>query len=121
MECGYLLQTEDSIAGITSKLCSGHELGALKIDDEEESEKPWGTYRIMELLVAFAAHRIISKAKALTTRQDLRIGILNSLSALDAGVFPEVKLVSLSTTLATNSRQNPHRPATRRTIVTGFI
>jgi superfamily II DNA or RNA helicase len=33
--------SEDSIAGLISKLCSGHELGALKIDDEEESEKPW--------------------------------------------------------------------------------
>ena len=55
------------------------------------------------VIVDFVTHRIISKAKALTTRQDLRIGILNSLSALDAGLFPEVKLVSLSTTLATNS------------------
>lgn len=33
--------SEDSIAGLISKLCSGHELGALKIDEEEESEKPW--------------------------------------------------------------------------------
>ncbi len=33
--------SEDSIAGFISKLCSGHELGALKIDEEEESEKPW--------------------------------------------------------------------------------
>jgi hypothetical protein len=33
--------SEDSIAGFISKLCSGHEPGALKIDDEEESGKPW--------------------------------------------------------------------------------
>jgi len=46
---------------------------------------------------------VISKAKALTTRQDLRIGIENSLSLLDRSLFARVKLVSLSTTLATNS------------------
>jgi N-methylhydantoinase A/oxoprolinase/acetone carboxylase beta subunit len=55
------------------------------------------------VIVDFVAHRIVSKSKALTTRQDLRIGILNSLSGLDAALFAGVKLVALSTTLATNS------------------
>lgn len=55
------------------------------------------------VIVDFSQRRLVSKAKALTTKQDLRIGIQNSLSALDHRLFPEVKLVSLSTTLATNS------------------
>jgi superfamily II DNA or RNA helicase len=38
--------SEDSIAGLISKLCSDHELGALKIDEEEESEKPWEPIRV---------------------------------------------------------------------------
>lgn len=46
---------------------------------------------------------VISKAKALTTRHDLRIGIESSLSLLDRSLFDKVKLVSLSTTLATNA------------------
>jgi N-methylhydantoinase A/oxoprolinase/acetone carboxylase beta subunit len=46
---------------------------------------------------------ILSKAKSLTTRQDLKIGIARTFSGLDGSLFPEVKLVSLSTTLATNS------------------
>ncbi len=55
------------------------------------------------VIVDFDAKRLVSKAKALTTKQDLRIGIENSLAALDTGLFPEVRLVSLSTTLATNA------------------
>ncbi len=55
------------------------------------------------VIVDFSAKRLVSKAKALTTKQDLRIGIQNSLAALDNSLFQEVKLVSLSTTLATNS------------------
>jgi N-methylhydantoinase A/oxoprolinase/acetone carboxylase beta subunit len=55
------------------------------------------------VIVDFESQRLVAKAKALTTRQDLKIGIQNSLSALDTSLFPQVKLVSLSTTLATNS------------------
>jgi hypothetical protein len=44
-----------------------------------------------------------SSAETLTTKHDLSIGLENSFSALDTSLFPEVKLVSLSTTLATNS------------------
>ena len=46
---------------------------------------------------------VLSKAKSLTTKHDLRLGINGSLSGLDGSYFPNVKLVSLSTTLATNS------------------
>ncbi len=55
------------------------------------------------VIVDFDAKRLVSKAKALTTKQDLRIGIQNSLAALDNSLFPDVQLVSLSTTLATNA------------------
>jgi N-methylhydantoinase A/oxoprolinase/acetone carboxylase beta subunit len=46
---------------------------------------------------------VLSKAKALTTRGDLKLGIGNSFAGLDRTLFGQVKLVSLSTTLATNS------------------
>lgn len=55
------------------------------------------------VIIEIDSGRILTKAKAATTRQDLRIGIGNSLKALDGSLFPQVKLVSLSTTLATNS------------------
>ena len=34
---------EESIEHLISKLCPGHELGVLKVDEEEETEKPWET------------------------------------------------------------------------------
>ncbi|MBE6871919.1 MAG: hydantoinase/oxoprolinase family protein [Ruminococcaceae bacterium] len=46
---------------------------------------------------------ILCNAKALTTRDDLKKGILNALKALDASLFPHVDTVALSTTLATNA------------------
>ena len=55
------------------------------------------------VIIEMDSSRILAKAKAATTRQDLRIGIGNALKALDGSLFPQVKLVSLSTTLATNS------------------
>ncbi len=55
------------------------------------------------VIIDMASSRILAKAKAATTLQDLRIGIGNALQALDRSLFPQVKLVSLSTTLATNS------------------
>lgn len=55
------------------------------------------------VIIDMACSRILAKAKAATTRQDLGIGIGNALEALDRSLFPRVKLVSLSTTLATNS------------------
>ncbi len=35
--------SKDRLDYLISKLCSGHELGALKIDEEVETEKPWET------------------------------------------------------------------------------
>ncbi len=36
----------ENIEHLVSKLCAGHELGELKIDDEEESVKPWETHAV---------------------------------------------------------------------------
>jgi len=55
------------------------------------------------VIVDLDSRSVVSKAKALTTKQDLKIGISNSIASLDSGLFPRVKIVSLSTTLATNS------------------
>lgn len=61
-----------------------------------------GTYTD-SVVLDLESHCILAKSKAVTTRHDLRIGIINSLSGIDGCFFPEVKLVALSTTLATNS------------------
>lgn len=64
-----------------------------------------GTYTDA-VIVDSAATRVIGKAKSLTTRGDLAIGIGGAVDAAlaAAGVRPdEVSLVSLSTTLATNA------------------
>jgi N-methylhydantoinase A/oxoprolinase/acetone carboxylase beta subunit len=64
-----------------------------------------GTYTDA-VIVDEAADRVIGSAKSLTTRGDLALGIGRAVdAALDgAGVAPqEVRLVSLSTTLATNA------------------
>ncbi len=55
------------------------------------------------VLLDLDGRTILSTAKALTTRRDLRMGIAASLAGLDHAFFGEVSLVSLSTTLATNS------------------
>ncbi|HTY47087.1 MAG TPA: hydantoinase/oxoprolinase family protein [Methanomassiliicoccales archaeon] len=47
--------------------------------------------------------KVLSKAKALTTRNDLSIGIFNSIDKLDKSTFKDIELVSVSSTLATNS------------------
>ncbi|MDD1743362.1 MAG: hydantoinase/oxoprolinase family protein, partial [Methanomassiliicoccales archaeon] len=47
--------------------------------------------------------KVLSKSKALTTRNDLSIGISNSIDVLDASLLNLIKLVSVSSTLATNS------------------
>jgi N-methylhydantoinase A/oxoprolinase/acetone carboxylase beta subunit len=64
-----------------------------------------GTYTDA-VIVDEAATRVIGSAKALTTRQDLALGIGRAVDAAlaGAGIAPEeVALVSLSTTLATNA------------------
>ena len=55
------------------------------------------------VIIEMDSSRILAKAKAPTTRRDLRIGIGDALKALDGALFPQIRLVSLSTTLATNS------------------
>ena len=48
-------------------------------------------------------HKVLSANKTLTTKQDLKIGIIKALKGLDAGLIKEAKYISLSTTLATNA------------------
>ena len=55
------------------------------------------------VIVDLETGRVRSKAKALTSHGDLKIGIGQSFAGLDSALFPEIRLVSLSTTLATNS------------------
>jgi len=38
--------SEENIECFISKLCAGHELGDLKIDDEDESVKPWENHAV---------------------------------------------------------------------------
>ncbi|MCL4499122.1 MAG: hydantoinase/oxoprolinase family protein [Chloroflexi bacterium] len=61
-----------------------------------------GTYTD-SAVVDLESGSVLSKAKAATTRRDLTVGIGASLDGLDRSLFSQVKLVSLSTTLATNS------------------
>ncbi len=50
-----------------------------------------------------AARQVVASAKALTTRFDLAVGIGQALDALPQPLLAQVQLVSLSTTLTTNS------------------
>ena len=61
-----------------------------------------GTYTDGVIIDA-AERKIICKSKALTTKEDLTIGIKNCMDALDFGRMDEISSVSLSTTLATNA------------------
>ena len=47
---------------------------------------------------------VLSKAKSLTTRGDLTIGIGNAISALDSSLYSKISLLAVSSTLATNVR-----------------
>lgn len=49
------------------------------------------------------AHNVLSSAKTLTTRQDLKVGILDALRRLDPHEVKKASYISLSTTLATNA------------------
>lgn len=61
-----------------------------------------GTYTD-SVIAALDTGEVLAKAKALTTREDLVLGIRASLAQLDRELLTEVRLVGLSTTLATNS------------------
>jgi len=55
------------------------------------------------VVVELKSKQILKKAKALTTREDLSIGIRNCINNLKFEDFTNIKAVSLSTTLATNA------------------
>jgi N-methylhydantoinase A/oxoprolinase/acetone carboxylase beta subunit len=55
------------------------------------------------VVVDLEKRRILNKAKALTTREDLSIGICSCIDNLKLEGFREISAVSLSTTLATNA------------------
>lgn len=49
------------------------------------------------------SHKVLSQSKTLTTKQDLKIGILKALDGLDQEAARRASYLSLSTTLATNA------------------
>jgi N-methylhydantoinase A/oxoprolinase/acetone carboxylase beta subunit len=55
------------------------------------------------VVVELNSKKILTKAKALTTREDLSVGIRNCINNLDFQDFSKINIVSLSTTLATNA------------------
>lgn len=61
-----------------------------------------GTYTD-SVIIDLQTGKVLSKAKALTTRDDLCVGITNSIDKLDGSLFGRIRLVSVSSTLATNS------------------
>ena len=61
-----------------------------------------GTYTDA-VIIRNSDSKIIDSNKALTTYPDLLAGIENAIDGLDSVYLPEVKLVSVSTTLATNT------------------
>jgi N-methylhydantoinase A/oxoprolinase/acetone carboxylase beta subunit len=60
-----------------------------------------GTYT--DAVLVDGRDRIVAAAKRLTTAHDLTLGIGDVLAALPSGRFADIELVSLSTTLSTNS------------------
>lgn len=61
-----------------------------------------GTYTDA-VIIDFSNGEVVCSSKSLTTRNDLSIGIAGSLQGFDKELFKDVKMVSLSSTLATNS------------------
>lgn len=55
------------------------------------------------VVVELKSKQILNKAKALTTREDLSIGIRNCIQNMEFENFSDISAVSLSTTLATNA------------------
>ncbi len=55
------------------------------------------------VLFDFDTRAVLAKGKALTTREDLSLGILAAIAALPASLLAQAKIVALSTTLATNA------------------
>ncbi len=61
-----------------------------------------GTYTDA-VIYQFETKQVLSAAKALTTKNDLSVGIVNALSKLDRALLPQAEVAALSTTLATNA------------------
>lgn len=61
-----------------------------------------GTYTD-SVILELDSGRILAKAKALTTSHELVAGVKASIGQLDRQLFPHIRLVGLSTTLATNA------------------
>jgi N-methylhydantoinase A/oxoprolinase/acetone carboxylase beta subunit len=61
-----------------------------------------GTYTDAAIL-SMDTGAVLSKAKALTTRHDLAEGIGNAINNLDHSMYPNIRLLAVSSTLATNS------------------
>ena len=55
------------------------------------------------VLYDFDGKTVVAAAKAVTTKEDLKVGILAAIDSLPAARLPEVVRVALSTTLATNA------------------
>ena len=61
-----------------------------------------GTYTDA-VIYQFETKQVLSAAKALTTKNDLSVGIVNALKKLDRELLPQAEVAALSTTLATNA------------------
>ncbi len=61
-----------------------------------------GTYTDA-VIYKFDTKEVLSAAKALTTKNDLSVGIVNALRKLDQSLLPQAEVAALSTTLATNA------------------
>ncbi len=61
-----------------------------------------GTYTDA-VIYQFETKQVLSSAKALTTKNDLSVGIVNALKKLDRELLPLAEVAALSTTLATNA------------------
>jgi N-methylhydantoinase A/oxoprolinase/acetone carboxylase beta subunit len=61
-----------------------------------------GTYTDA-VIYEFENHTLLAAAKSVTVKEDLTIGINSTLELLPQDMLGKVKLVSLSTTLATNA------------------
>ncbi len=77
-------------------------LGKDQADDLGLGIDTGGTYTDAAIL-DMADGKVLSKAKSLTTRGDLTMGISNAISALDRSLYGKIRLLAVSSTLATNS------------------
>jgi len=61
-----------------------------------------GTYTDAAIL-DMVTGKVLGSAKSLTTRSDLSVGIGNAIGKLDPSMFQDIRLIAVSSTLATNS------------------